>query len=82
MEISNNIVLRGIPEKLYYDTTHTLTLGNQAYTDAVKFDRSTADLDPYLYFYEHGPGESLILPRGVAKGILAGLDFIDDHRTF
>ena len=42
MEISNNIVLSGIPNNLHFDITCTLTLKNQAYTDAVKFDRAVA----------------------------------------
>lgn len=69
--ISNKIYLSGIKGNLYQDLSHRLTLDNPKYVEAEKFNRSTMNLEPELKFYELSNGNTLILPRGAMRGVLA-----------
>ncbi len=46
------------------------TLDNPLYLDAEKYDRSTADLDEYLYFHSYGRDGALLAPRGDTEQVL------------
>jgi superfamily II DNA or RNA helicase len=86
-EIGCNIILRNLKPETEHAVMGRLTMPNPKYDEAVKMDRWTGNLEPYLRFYEQ-TGTGLACPRGAARQVYElcrrhgeEIRFIDTRRT-
>ncbi|MCP3891554.1 MAG: DEAD/DEAH box helicase [Desulfobulbaceae bacterium] len=71
--ISSNIRLTGTGSDVCTRLAQIFTLDNKKYDDAVKYNRSTKDLEPYLKFYKpiFSKSGGIYVPRGAAQQVMA-----------
>ncbi len=69
--ISNKIRVIGAPESLKNILIDLLKVENSKYNDALRQGYSTYKIDPYIYNFSILPDDSMLLPRGIRKFLLA-----------
>jgi superfamily II DNA or RNA helicase len=87
LEIGCNIILRNLKPETENAVMGRLTMPNPKYDEAVKMDRWTGDINPYLFFYQE-TDQGLVCPRGAARQICTiakqhgeKIRLIDNRRT-
>lgn len=68
--IDSKIVIQNCPDEIFDIIKEKLTLQNPKYQDAIKYDRSTYEIDPYLYLYYIDTNCDVHIPRGYGRKLI------------